>query len=421
MVWDTFDKKIRGVSHEKSGAPCQDDYIVSRNEHGIIAVVADGHGSKACPYSKDGSRIAAEVVSEMFTDILSCNGANNAYRFIRQNIEDKVLKSIEYGWKSKVAEFHARNGREPLDREKLYVLYGTTLLALIVTGVFILAVQLGDGDILSVSDTGEISWIFDKEKIGTETESLCLKDSWKYIGYKLLPVVDDIKMPVLFTLSTDGYRDSFTEKEGFKAIGKDYLTLLRANGKEYIENMLEEWLYEASRNSGDDITLVGVFNEEWLKADRLKNDAPVRWVGEAATDDEAERDKRTDRDREADKEDRSITDRVMAGKTGVKPAQDVDGEAAEKGRPMPTGCNEAEEKKILKFLVDINYNVSRSEIIKRFRTMDRDLLDAVLYYIDTGEVSDIFVKNMTSNKILNKKSIITHAANMDAKRKGQYS
>lgn len=394
MVWDTFDKKIRGVSHEKSGAPCQDDYMVSRNEHGIIAVVADGHGSKACPYSKDGSRIAAEVVSEMFTDILSCNGANNAYRFIRQNIEDKVLKSIEYGWKAKVAEFHARNGREPLDREKLYVLYGTTLLALVVTGVFILAVQLGDGDILSVSDTGETSWIFDKEKIGTETESLCLKDSWKYIGYKLLPVVDDIKMPVLFTLSTDGYRDSFTEKEGFKAIGKDYLTLLRANGKEYIENMLEEWLYEASRNSGDDITFVGVFNEEWLKADR---------------------------DREADKEDRSITDRVMAGKTGVKPAQDVDGEAAEKGRPMPTGCNEAEEKKILKFLVDINYNVSRSEIIKRFRTMDRDLLDAVLYYIDTGEVSDIFAKNMTSNKILNKKSIITHAANMDAKRKGQYS
>ena len=306
MVWDTFDKKIRGVSHEKSGAPCQDDYIVSRNEHGIIAVVADGHGSKACPYSKDGSRIAAEVVSEMFTDILSCNGANNAYRFIRQNIEDKVLKSIEYGWKSKVAEFHARNGRELLDREKLYVLYGTTLLALIVTGVFILAVQLGDGDILSVSDTGETSWIFDKEKIGTETESLCLKDSWKYIGYKLLPVVDDIKMPVLFTLSTDGYRDSFTEKEGFKAIGKDYLTLLRANGKEYIENMLEEWLYEASRNSGDDITLVGVFNEEWLKADR---------------------------DREADKEDRTITDRVMAGKTGVKPAQDVDGEAAEIGPP----------------------------------------------------------------------------------------
>ena len=74
-----FGKSVKGASHIRSGTECQDSCKkVILDDGTIILAVADGHGSKTCPYSKTGSRIAVNVF---------CDTLKSLYKGYAENLD----------------------------------------------------------------------------------------------------------------------------------------------------------------------------------------------------------------------------------------------------------------------------------------------------------------------------------------------
>ncbi len=257
-MWCAFAEKVQGYSHKVNNRICQDAFDIFQNEHCVIVSVADGHGSAACPYSDEGSQMATSVAIEICKEL--CANGDEVYDLLATELSMHLPKRMETRWKERIRKHHEQESREEVDNIPL--LYGTTLLVLVITKHCVASLQIGDGDILSVYENAETTWFIEPEKqTGTETYSMCHENAWKYIRTKIVPVLPD--MPVMFLLSTDGYKESYEQVDGFLEIGKDYMNVLKKNGKEAVESVLASWLDSTSlEGCGDDITLALVYNNQ---------------------------------------------------------------------------------------------------------------------------------------------------------------
>ena len=160
--------------------------------------------------------------------------------------------------KSLLHELEKRLGagaRAALDANP-WLAYGSTLLASAVTDSLALYLQLGDGDIVTVSTNGGVSrpWDRDHRLLGNETTSLAGPAAVEEMHVRVVLGTDSL--PELILLSSDGYANSFREDHGFLAVGGDLMRMIRAEGVGPIQENLESWLQEASDlGSGDDVTL----------------------------------------------------------------------------------------------------------------------------------------------------------------------
>lgn len=146
-----------------------------------------------------------------------------------------------------------------------FLAYGSTVLAALATPSFILFLQLGDGDVLLVSLTGETNrpWPRDGRLLGVETTSLCMPKAWTEVRLGVQKLSKH--SPELLLLCTDGYSTSFREEAGFLNVGRDFLEILRSEGIETVSESLEMWLTETTEHgSGDDVS-VGIL---WRKEDK---------------------------------------------------------------------------------------------------------------------------------------------------------
>ena len=100
--------------------------------------------------------------------------------------------------------------------------------------------------------------------LGVETHSLSRENSWE----KAITVVRRISvsdtLPAMFSLSSDGYANSYKSEEEFHATIRDYLGLLKEHGSKAVIDSLPGWLIETSTmGCGDDITmLIAYFTED---------------------------------------------------------------------------------------------------------------------------------------------------------------
>jgi hypothetical protein len=120
---------------------------------------------------------------------------------------------------------------------------------------FVVYLQLGDGDILAVSPTGDVERVIqpDPSLIANQTTSLCLPQARRHFRKQVQRIGGH--PPALVILCSDGYANSF-EESGFLKAGADYLHLIRTKGIDHVNNHLEQWLLETSqKGSGDDITV----------------------------------------------------------------------------------------------------------------------------------------------------------------------
>ena len=135
-------------------------------------------------------------------------------------------------------------------------IYGTTLLAILATPQYLVHLQIGDGDMLAVSPSGEVSRPLppDPHCLGVATSSLSAPDARHQFRVRFQALSGDA--PALLLAATDGYGTSFATEEAFTQAGADFLALLRAEGPEAVQHRLPEWLHETSEaGSGDDVTL----------------------------------------------------------------------------------------------------------------------------------------------------------------------
>jgi hypothetical protein len=248
--WRTVGCSIPGATHRRRQLPNQDAIsCLPANGCSPVAIVsiADGHGSSACFRSGEGAALAVSTATEL---LQSCapDLAHDGFEAFRQQLTDTLVN----GWRSRVSEHLQAN---PLDHPATepWTIYGSTVLAVLATPGFVLYLQLGDGDIVTVDDHGRTSRPIarDERLLGIETTSLCSPSARDEVR-----VAFGTELPRLLLLSTDGYANSFTDDDGFLQAGSDLLRLLRDDGVDAVRKNLGGWLTETSElGSGDDITV----------------------------------------------------------------------------------------------------------------------------------------------------------------------
>lgn len=277
IVWKVVGESVRGASHRRNGIPVQ-DRIRWLPSSGVgpplVLAIADGHGGEASFRSQTGADLAVTTTASLFHEFERSHDRQEIGR-IRQAATRSLPRELARKWKQAVRRHIEQNPfssspfqaglsarfQRPADP---LVAYGSTILGVLVTRSYLLYMQLGDGDILMVSASGEVCrpWSRDERLLGVETTSLCSPDSWKEARVGVQPISDET--PELLLLSTDGYANSFLEDAGFLSVGCDLLQMIHADGLEKVGESLGPWLAEASQlGSGDDITL-GVLHRTTL-------------------------------------------------------------------------------------------------------------------------------------------------------------
>jgi serine/threonine protein phosphatase PrpC len=239
----------------------------------LLLAVADGHGSARSFRSDRGSQLATECALRTLEDFERKNGPDIPLSSLRHQMRLKWPQAVVDAWHQAVREDIAGDPFSPLDFAALpdrvpelkrgadlpfagYLAYGATLVTAAITPRFIIYAQLGDGDILIVDRHGKVSrpWPREHAFYATETISICSHHAAREFKVHVEPRRAD--GPALILLSTDGYANCFADDEGFFTVGTEYLAYLRHGGIPFVQQQLEHWLTDSSRDgSGDDITV----------------------------------------------------------------------------------------------------------------------------------------------------------------------
>jgi hypothetical protein len=236
----------------------------------LILAVSDGHGGAKYFRSDKGATFAVAAAIDTLSQFQEslASFSNSSWR------EEHLTKSLVNTWRGKV---NAHLNDEPFAHEDLRLLeekegpaarqivegnpvlaYGATILVVMITESFIAYLQLGDGDILTVSEQGKPNSVFpvNSKHFANETTSLCSSNAWYDFQLRIEKVSPSSVLPALILLSTDGYKDSFSSDEEFRKIGSDLFEMIHSNKLEEIKSNLPGWLSEATQiGSGDDITV----------------------------------------------------------------------------------------------------------------------------------------------------------------------
>jgi len=291
--------KIIGSKHIKENIVCQDAYCVKKiDENNYIFSVADGHGSNKSYKSHLGSQsavdISCKIFSEMTEEILLNIKSKELLDLTITRLFNKIIKE----WKDNIIALENENFND-------FIVYGTTLLNVFINKNFILYLQVGDGDIVSVKKNINVvkrkvltkrtiieeKYFFEDNKlikskkeikiksmgivkktdfknpifipyqsiqkridyIANETASLCLKNPIKYLDYSI-----EFNKPEMIIISTDGYSNAYGSQQNFFDVCKDYYKLIKEYGISKIDTEVESWMREASNKSGDDITFISI-------------------------------------------------------------------------------------------------------------------------------------------------------------------
>jgi hypothetical protein len=297
--WITLGNSVRGATHDLSKAPNQDAIRIAHGADAsglpVILAVSDGHGDPAAFRSDTGSKLAVEVAAATLASFAEHHKSAANLSIVKRSAEEKLPKRVADAWEREVAKhladqpLHGMTAvpergsagidaapgsvpgrpRSPSGPEKL--IYGATLLTVLVTDDYILYMQLGDGDIVVVSETGEVTRPIppDERLMANVTTSLCQDHVWKEFRIRFQPITTT--PPAMIAVSTDGYSNSFASEADFHTTILDYRRMLRSWGRERVEAEVPSILSDVSRRgSGDDITLALLKRVESQDIDTLE-------------------------------------------------------------------------------------------------------------------------------------------------------
>ncbi len=153
--WKVVASSVAGVSHLRSGLPCQDAHACRIMEDGLLVVaVADGAGSAA--KADVGSQVAVELaVAPIFADWKK--GDRSKIRMgLRNASSDESGEAVRR--LSVEAIVTVRVGLEELARQDEIALreYATTLILVVATANWLSAVQIGDGAVVGLDEAGSV-------------------------------------------------------------------------------------------------------------------------------------------------------------------------------------------------------------------------------------------------------------------------
>ncbi len=275
--YELFCCSVRGASHIRKDTPCE-DYGIKLDAGDIkLFSVADGHGDPNCIRSSTGSEYACKIAGEALESFARSVAANGFEERLFDRADcsllmDRLIRSIVGKWISAVDDDFAAN---PLTEEeystafrlgdeyrrgvKIERMYGTTLIAGLLTERYLLLLQQGDGRCVVFNSDGTASqpipW--DDRCVGTATTSLCDADAAGSVRYHVINLEEN---PVIACIAgTDGVEDSFpTSMEKTHAYYRNMIMEACEMGTQVMEKSLSDDLSDLSRQgSADDVTVSG--------------------------------------------------------------------------------------------------------------------------------------------------------------------
>jgi len=285
---------VPGASHLRAGIPNQDAILHVRQSSvrlPVIVSISDGHGSNKCFRSDRGSRFAVRIGADLLDELITGRHAALPASEIESKLRAGLTTEFIKRWRALV---EADLKREPFREEEFarmiekdgerarrlveanpHLAYGATSLSFLLTPTYALYLQLGDGEMVTVSAQGEIGQTLpeDMRLLANETTSLCLDKAADDFRFAVHPHGAG-DLPALILMTTDGYYNSFSTTAGFHQVGSDLIQMLREeDGFGTVNRSVKGWLEEATAaGSGDDCTLVIICRMDALKATSSSND-----------------------------------------------------------------------------------------------------------------------------------------------------
>jgi serine/threonine protein phosphatase PrpC len=304
-MFKVFCAKAQGKSHIEKNIPCQDAAaaVLRFNDTVGIVCVADGHGGSKYFRSGKGAKFAVSIAQKSLDDFYGIIATEKAAFFNQRANNDEIknsdilskLKQLEgniiYNWRNDVlqdltkdhplteteAGFCAANNIAIDNSSDLVFIYGTTLLAALVSGNFWFVIQIGDGlsVVLENEENITVPIAEDEHMAFGRTTSLC--DTNAIDNFRESFGFNQIKG---ITVATDGVADSF-EQEKYLRFNKELYSKFVCFSKK-AENELQKFLPELSeRGSHDDVSIAGIFRMEekkkrWTRV--LENFCRIFWI-----------------------------------------------------------------------------------------------------------------------------------------------
>lgn len=292
--WGVIGASVQGPYHKNKGQPNEDAIGWFQKKPGklpVILSVADGVGDETCFRSARGSRFAIEASLE------SCRKHIRKIQYWHdEQLRYCLLDDIIERWNQKISEDIRNNPFSPeeelistkrvqhalshiTDAERIdqstfirSYPYSTTLNTVIVTRTAIIALQVGDGDIVSVQDDGSATEIFPH---GTECGVIPLSDpnvkKFCTISRKRMDTI----RPLILYVSSDGYSAGYDTSKGMpqfdEIIAFEFHSKIQDFSLAAIQEALPSLLEELSQGSFDDLSLgIIVGPREKIKRTSLK-------------------------------------------------------------------------------------------------------------------------------------------------------
>ena len=222
---------VLGPAHVRLGLPNQDAISWSPSSGAgdrFVVAVSDGHGAPEHFRSEAGSALAVAAALDEGESFLRTDLAGEqALRALATSIVTTWRAGVEvdlarrpFSETELVALQRAagRESRAEVQAEPVLA-YGATLLVALVETDAATLLQLGDGDILSITGDGP-AWAIppDPRLFGGVTTSLCLPEAVE--DFRFGEVLAGPEGGYLL-LATDGFRNAFADEESFLMVGPD--------------------------------------------------------------------------------------------------------------------------------------------------------------------------------------------------------
>lgn len=274
-----FSNSTIGARHLLQQMTNQDSCQTAASQDYQIFAVADGHGATECFRSEIGSRLAVDVAIknlELFAQTIKkydlysyLSRPKERDELIRSLISDIVAQWNQYvyadikAYPIKEEEYERSQTLSSIYQKGMYLtnIYGSTMIAGLVTPEYIVLFQQGDGTLVVLEEDGTIDDPMPEDDlcIRNLTTSLCDKDAAKRMRYVYMDRKE--KDPIAMIAATDGVERSFGDNIHLSAFYAELFYELSELDEEEVGAYLANLLPQISqRGSQDDVTMAGLFD-----------------------------------------------------------------------------------------------------------------------------------------------------------------
>lgn len=254
MTWVALSASQIGSRHVRDGRANQDAHLTTTSTYGAVAAAADGHGHHAHPRSGTGALLAVRHLTELLeTALPELTTVTVAETIVRDRIGPALVAAWRAAVEADAAAEPFPSGEHPDGPEETWLRYGTTVLALAATHEVVVVLQLGDGDAVVVSDTGEVRSPLPPDELldGVRTTSLCQPDPLASLRVVALPAAE----VRLAYVCTDGFGKPQLDRHWWHQVGTELAQRAAEHGPGWLAERLPGWLEEPAAVGGDDTTM----------------------------------------------------------------------------------------------------------------------------------------------------------------------